>query len=215
MKRTAVLMAVVLAIAGCGGSGGSAKEDELQRKLDSASSELAQVRNTSNGDATGTDNASDGGGSRATATTTKSSTTTTTTAPENPGIGATQKTSTGNSEATLVQVVDPATSESQYLSPKPGNRFVAVQLRFVNISGQTTQGSPTFETTLVDDQGQRYSSTYSPIQGCQAFAGAGQLAPGETVLGCIAFEVPEGAHILSVKYGSQFSDQAPISWTVG
>ncbi|MEZ0107262.1 hypothetical protein ABH920_001253 [Catenulispora sp. EB89] len=110
---------------------------------------------------------------------------------------------------TLVKVADPATSSDQYMQPQSGKRWVAVQIRITNTAATAYSDSPTNGATLVDAQGQRYSSTFGDTTLGQAMDGAVKLAPGASALGVIVYEVPTGEKAATFQFSldSGFADQ--------
>jgi hypothetical protein len=77
--------------------------------------------------------------------------------------------------------------------PNSGARFVAVDLTLENISQSPLSVSSLLQMTLKDSSGQ----TYDLHLGAQAAAGTsppdGELSPGETLRGEVAYQVPQDA----------------------
>lgn len=86
-------------------------------------------------------------------------------------------------------VVDPLeSSESSYV-PLPDNRFVGVTFEVVNPGGSPKAFSPASEASLVDQEGQQYQMLLGQRQ--DDLTGQ-EIAPGVTISGRIAFELPNG-----------------------
>ncbi|MBW1599718.1 DUF4352 domain-containing protein [Streptomyces sp. JJ38] len=112
-------------------------------------------------------------------------------------------------QVTVVKFVDPAAPGNEYSSPEPGSRFVAVQFRLENVGTTTYDDSPSNGATLADNKGQRFSPTFAETAAGPSFPGGVTVAPGDTALGFIAFEVPEDSTIAKVQFAldSGFADQ--------
>ncbi|MFC8202152.1 DUF4352 domain-containing protein [Streptomyces sp. NPDC057298] len=112
---------------------------------------------------------------------------------------------TGNesSEAlavTVVKVVDPAAAENEYSTPAPGKRFVAVQFRLENTGSEVYSDAPSNGARLVDTEGQQFEATYQGTSVGPGFPGSVTIAPGDTGLGFIAFEVPANSATSKVQF---------------
>jgi hypothetical protein len=102
----------------------------------------------------------------------------------------------GGYALTVVQLEDP-TTPSQFYEPTPGTKLVAVEIIVGNESGEEIGTNP-LDATLVDNQG----FLHTPELGGRH---EGQLelvdlAPGQRVQGWIAFEIPSGRTVASVKF---------------
>ena len=110
---------------------------------------------------------------------------------------------------TLVKVADPATSSDQYTRPGAGKRWVAVQIRVTNTAATAYSDSPANGATLVDAQGRHYSSTFGDTTLGQAMDSEVKLAPGDSALGVVVYEVPSGQKVSEFQFSldSGFADQ--------
>ena len=117
----------------------------------------------------------------------------------------------------VVKIIDPAQSTNAYITPEAGKRYVGVQLKITNTSTKATDGYyPNNDVTLVDSKDQAYTSDFADLADCQAFASAGtKLAAGESMLGCVTFQIPETATVAKLKYtpNSGFADNTGV-WLV-
>lgn len=116
---------------------------------------------------------------------------------------------------TVVRVVDPAGATDEYSSPDADMRFVAVQFRLKNTGTAVYKDSPSNGAKVVDTQGQQFDSTYEGTSAGPAFPGSLTVAPGDTGLGFITFEVPRDSKIAKVQFAmnSGFSDDTG-QWNV-
>ncbi len=114
---------------------------------------------------------------------------------------------------TAVRIVNPAQAANQYDTPNTGNQYVGVEFKIVNTGTSAFQPSSGSNATLIDTSAHSYSSDYSDLAGCPAFASSLTLNPGDTADGCVAFQVPIGTTISKVQYTSQSSGTA--EWLAG
>lgn len=120
---------------------------------------------------------------------------------------------TGTTPATyhvaLVKVIDPAAGSDQYTTADAGKRFVGVELTVTNIGTAAAQDYPDNDAKLFDGGGQSYSSDVNSIAGCQSFSPPVNFTAGESVTGCVVFQMPTGATPAKFQYspGSGFSSQ--------
>jgi hypothetical protein len=111
-------------------------------------------------------------------------------------------------DVTVTKVTDPATPANEYLKPKAGNRYVAIELRFNN-KGQAVYGdAPSNGAHLIDDQGQQYSNTFGEVRE-GVVLGAVTVSPGDSRKGVILYEIPEGVKLAKFQFAldSGFADQ--------
>jgi Protein of unknown function (DUF2510)/Domain of unknown function (DUF4352) len=105
----------------------------------------------------------------------------------------------GDSDVTLVAVIDPASGADQFSTPDAGNRFVGVELRIADGGSGVVQSDANEDVTVVGSDGQTYTSAFDDIAGCTNFnEGAYALGPGESATGCVVFEVPTGVRVTQV-----------------
>ncbi|MFF3017733.1 DUF4352 domain-containing protein [Streptomyces sp. NPDC057939] len=101
---------------------------------------------------------------------------------------------------TLVKVVDPARTGNPYSTPEAGSRLVAVQFRLKNTGTAVYQDSPSNGAKVVDEQGQQFGSAYQDTTAGPGFPGSITVAPGDTGLGFITFEVPRASRVTKVQF---------------
>jgi len=103
-------------------------------------------------------------------------------------------------DVTVTKVISHAQPADQFSSPDPGKRFYAVQFRLANTGSAAYSDSPSNGAAVVDVDGQSYQSTLYDVAGCQSFPGTENIAAGDTGLGCVVFQVPDGAKITKVQF---------------
>lgn len=95
----------------------------------------------------------------------------------------------GGLKVKVTGVVDPLESSESAYVPLPEHRFVGVGFEVTNPGGTPKPFSPASEATLVDQDGGRYQM----LLGQRSDDLTGQeIAPGATITGRIAFELPGG-----------------------
>jgi hypothetical protein len=118
-------------------------------------------------------------------------------------------------KVTVVRVVDPATPESDFMKPKSGNKFVAVQVTLENAGQAVYNDAPSNGAQLIDSEGQQYRSTLYEVREGQSFGGSATINAGDTRKGMIVFQVPESAKLAAFQFGlnSGFADKKG-EWTL-
>ena len=77
--------------------------------------------------------------------------------------------------------------------PKPGQRFVVVDLTLANTSAKEANVSALLQMELKDASGQKYNPDLMATTAAKGALPDGKLAPGEKLRGQVGFEVPESA----------------------
>ncbi|MFB7948475.1 DUF4352 domain-containing protein [Kitasatospora phosalacinea] len=113
-------------------------------------------------------------------------------------------------DVTLVKVVDPAESADEFLQPEEGKRYVSVQFRIKATGSAAYTDTPAIGAKLIDAQGQSFDSTFAETKAGPEFPGAVNIAPGESSLGFVTFEIPSDAKVDKVQYAlnSGFAEQS-------
>jgi hypothetical protein len=99
-----------------------------------------------------------------------------------------------------------ATSSNEFIQPKPGNRFVAIEVLYENTGGGKVSYG-TYDWKLVDGSGFSYSQSYT---GKDPALQSGDLQAGEKARGFITYEVPQTAAGL-VARGTFGSDRLSVA----
>jgi hypothetical protein len=104
--------------------------------------------------------------------------------------------------ATLVKVIGSASPDSSGLDDAPsGDRYYAAQFRIADTGSAAYSDSPVNGAQVVDSAGQSYdASLFDTVNDCVSFPAKENIAPGSSGTGCIVFEVPESAKIVSVQF---------------
>jgi len=120
--------------------------------------------------------------------------------------GCTSSTTNTNPEnkvnVTAVEVASPQ-KFGTYYTPSPGNKYVLYNVTFTNINAPNTQISGYFSFALLDANNNMFA-VQQGIQSTsllQAFPyGYTTTQPGDKVSGLLAYEVPQNAKIVSLRY---------------
>lgn len=118
-------------------------------------------------------------------------------------------------KVTVSRFFNPATPAEDYMKPKAGSKFVAVEVTLSNVGQVVYDSSPEGGAYVIDDQGQQYQSTFARIREGQGFGGQATINVGDTRKGVILFAVPEAAKLVKFQYGlnSGFARQKG-EWTL-
>ncbi|MDX2685112.1 DUF4352 domain-containing protein [Streptomyces scabiei] len=77
---------------------------------------------------------------------------------------------------------------------------MAVQFRLKNTGTVVYDDSPSNGARLVDAQGQQFDTAFEDTTAGPGFPGSVAVAPGDTALGFITFEVPTASKIAKVQF---------------
>lgn len=112
-------------------------------------------------------------------------------------------------DVTVLKVVDSPEGEDEFTKPADGKRFVAVQFQIKATGAKSYSDAPQNSAKLLDTQGQAYGSSISDTKAGPGFQVPANIAPGETALGFITFEVPKDAKIDKAQFAldSGFAQQ--------
>ncbi|MEV7776486.1 DUF4352 domain-containing protein [Kitasatospora sp. NPDC086791] len=119
-------------------------------------------------------------------------------------------------DVTLVKVVDNAEGADEYTHPADGKRFVAVQFRIKASGKKAYSDAPGNGAKLLDAQGQAFGTTIADTKAGPSFQVPATIAPGESALGFVTFEVPKDAKLDKAQFGldSGFAPQTG-QWKLG
>ncbi|GGS70893.1 hypothetical protein GCM10010156_32160 [Planobispora rosea] len=108
---------------------------------------------------------------------------------------------------TVNRVVDNATPTNEFLKPKDGNRYVAVELTLNNTGTVVYTDSPLIGGVLIDAEGQQHQPTFAEVKEGTSFGGAVNIAQGDSRKGVIVFEVPSAAKLAKLQFGPAIGQQ--------
>lgn len=119
-------------------------------------------------------------------------------------------------DVTLVKVVDNAEGEDEFTHPADGKRFVSVQFRIKASGKKAYSDVPGNSAKLLDAQGQAFGSTVADTKAGPSFQVPANIAPGESALGFVTFEVPKDIKVDKAQFGldSGFAPQSG-QWKLG
>ncbi|MFE4517978.1 DUF4352 domain-containing protein [Kitasatospora sp. NPDC056783] len=119
-------------------------------------------------------------------------------------------------DVTLVKVVDNAEGENEFTHPADGKRFVAVQFRIKASGKKAYSDAPGNGAKLLDAEGQAFGTTIADTKAGPSFQVPANIAPGESALGFVTFEVPKDTKLDKAQFGldSGFAPQTG-QWKLG
>jgi len=100
---------------------------------------------------------------------------------------------------TLVKVFPDAKGADEFTSPDAGKHFYAAQLRIANAGSAAYSDSPDNSTVMKDASGQQFQADLSNVTAGQSF-GSVNIAPGDSVLGVVVFQVPTGDKLVKLQF---------------
>lgn len=80
---------------------------------------------------------------------------------------------------------------SQFFQPKPGNKFVVIDITFENKGAEAVSVSSLLQMSLKDLDGNKYGVDLMATSAADGSSIDGEIAPGEMVRGQIGFEIPK------------------------
>jgi hypothetical protein len=100
--------------------------------------------------------------------------------------------------------------------PKPGYRYVGVQVRLGNVGQTVYDDSPENGAILIDDRGEQHYADLAEVTAGDGFGGHVQLQEEETRTGYIVFQLPQNVRPATFQFAldSGFA-QNMAQWTLG
>lgn len=117
-------------------------------------------------------------------------------------------------DVTLVSVAQPARPESEYAPPPTGHHFAAAEFRVTATTAVDENSNNNAAAIGANDQ--VYTpSFYGVAEGTNFADGAVRLQPGTSLVGWVAFEVPDGVRIARMRWtpGAGMGTKS-AEWTV-
>lgn len=103
-------------------------------------------------------------------------------------------------QLTINQVDQSAQGANPFMTPDAGNHFVAVEETFVGVFS-TYQDDVDVDTSLIGTNNQTYQPTFDPTaDGTNFNSGQVTLTEGQTLVGWVNFQVPDGVNVQTVVY---------------
>ncbi len=118
-------------------------------------------------------------------------------------------------EVTVTRVVDPAAAADEFSTPDPGDRFVSVQFRLQDVGSAVYTDAPSNGAEIIDSTGQGYNASFDDSAAGPQFPAPEHIAPGDSALGFVTFQVPNGVRVAKVQFtlDSGFADDTG-QWNV-
>jgi len=121
----------------------------------------------------------------------------------------------GKVSVNVLDVADPATGQDGYV-PKPGYRYVGIQLRLGNVGRTVYDDSPENGALLIDDRGEQHYADLAEVTDGDGFGGHVRLEQEDTRTGFIVFQLPQNVHAATFQFAldSGFA-QNMAQWQLG
>ncbi len=102
---------------------------------------------------------------------------------------------------TVTQIVDPASGATQFDTPNPGDRFVAVELTVESVANATVSDDANNDVTVIGTDSQAYTADFDSVSECTNFSfGEYTLLSGNSENGCVVFQLPTGVDVKDVQF---------------
>jgi hypothetical protein len=116
----------------------------------------------------------------------------------------------------LVKVLAPASPDSSFDAAPGGHYLVGTEFAITGVSGNGTDDANS-DATIQGDNSQTYQSGFDTLAAGTNFnSGDFTVAPGQTQVGWVSYEVPDGVKTATVQWtvGAGFGGGTPATWTV-
>lgn len=134
------------------------------------------------------------------------------------GLGDTVKLNARDTKlaVTLVKIVDPAKGSDEFTAPDAGKHFVAIQFRVVNQGSGVYSDDPQADVSVKNAAGETMSIAFATTTAGADMPSSVNLTPGDTALGFVDFQVPDGQKITQVQYALiSLGGDHVAQWTIG
>ncbi|GAA0391580.1 hypothetical protein Acor_18380 [Acrocarpospora corrugata] len=98
------------------------------------------------------------------------------------------------------RVIAGARPANQYITPKSGYQYIAVELLLKNVGEDLYNDAPTNSGKLIDADGQQYSATYAEVHDGVALNGLVTISSGDSRKGVLVFEVPRRTKLTRFQF---------------
>ncbi|MEO3862459.1 DUF4352 domain-containing protein [Acrocarpospora sp. B8E8] len=111
----------------------------------------------------------------------------------------------GIAEETVVQVtvrriIAPARPANQYIVPKAGSQYIAVELILKNVGEKLYNDAPTNSGKLIDVDGQQYNAAFAEVRDGVSLNGMVTVSVGDSRKGVLVYEVPKGTKLAKYQF---------------
>jgi Domain of unknown function (DUF4352) len=131
-------------------------------------------------------------------------------------VGSSFQVSDGSGDSyrvTLSKVIDPAQGTDQFNTPDNGKRFVGTVFTITALSGSPQNEDANSDAALIGSDGQTYTADFDSIAGYTNFDnGTINVAQGDTVVGAVTFQVPDGVKVAQVQWTPGGGFGSTVQW---
>ena len=115
---------------------------------------------------------------------------------------------------TMTQIVDPATGATQFDTPKPGYRFVAVDMNLQNAGNATISDNANVDATVIGTDSQAYVFDADDVVGCTNFGfGDYTLLAGNSESGCVVYQLPTAVNVKAIQFALGGNNADTAQWS--
>lgn len=115
---------------------------------------------------------------------------------------------------TLVKIVTKAAPANDFEQPDSGKHYAAVQFRITNTGSVPFSDAPDNDAKVIDTAGEAFDTDVADTTAGASLSGTVNIAPGDSQLGYITFQVADGATIAKVQFTIDSGFGNTAQWTV-
>ena len=117
-------------------------------------------------------------------------------------------------DVTLNKVDQNATPSDEFNTAPSGDHLAAAEFTITGVSGQESADANSNATATMANAESAQWGVENVTDGTNFNSGEFSVGPGQTAVGWVTFEVPDGQTITQVQWAEPFSTGAPATWTV-
>ncbi|GIH27981.1 hypothetical protein Aph01nite_62910 [Acrocarpospora phusangensis] len=103
-------------------------------------------------------------------------------------------------QVTARRIIVGARPANQYIVPKAGSQYIAVELVLKNVGQKLYNDAPTTSGKLIDVDGQQYNAAFAEVLDGVALTGLVTVSVGDTRKGVLVYEVPKGTKLAKFQF---------------
>ncbi|GAA1004826.1 hypothetical protein Aple_080000 [Acrocarpospora pleiomorpha] len=103
-------------------------------------------------------------------------------------------------QVTARRIIAPARPANQYIVPKAGSQYIAVELILKNVGEKLYNDAPTNSGKLIDVDGQQYNAAFAEVRDGVSLNGMVTVSVGDSRKGVLVYEVPKGTKLAKYQF---------------
>lgn len=115
---------------------------------------------------------------------------------------------------TVVKVVDKTSSTNEFMTPDAGKHYAAVQFRIANAGTVSFSDAPDNDVKVLDADGQAFTADFATTTAGPELGTTVTLAPGDSQLGYVTFQVPDDSTIAKVQFTIDSGFGSTAQWSI-